>query len=289
MEPNLRIEQALTRAIDLATAPPGPPRLSSAIRHAVFAGGARVRPKLCLSVALACGDDRPALSDAMATALELLHCASLVHDDLPCFDNADLRRGLPSVHKAYGEQLAVLAGDALIVTAFQVLGIVATSAPTRSGRMLATLATAGGARTGIAAGQAWECEEQVSLPDYHRAKTGALFAAATVGGASAAGADAEPWRALGEKLGEAYQVGDDLRDAICTEQAIGKPVGQDPLNGRPSAVAELGIEGSRRRLDRLVQDALRSIPPCPGRDLLRAGILQEMHRVLPCKLSMVAA
>ena len=90
-----------------------------------FPGGARIRPRLCLAVAQACGEDQPAVTDAAAAAIELLHCASLVHDDLPCFDDAPIRRGKPSVHRAFGEQLAVLAGDALIVLAFETLALAA--------------------------------------------------------------------------------------------------------------------------------------------------------------------
>src|SRR6188472_2351944 len=101
-----RIEQALQTAIARADIPGCPPRLAAAMRHAVFPRGARVRPRLCLAVAAACGDDDPALSDAAAASIELLHCASLVHDDLPCFDNADTRRNRPSIHRAFGEPLA---------------------------------------------------------------------------------------------------------------------------------------------------------------------------------------
>ena len=153
-----------------------------------------------------------AATEAAGAALELLHCASLVHDDLPCFDAADTRRGRPSVHKAFGEPLAVLAGDALIVLAFQTLARV-PCAPQRLAILPLTVAQSVGVPSGIVAGQAWECEPQIDLAHYHRAKTGALFAAATVAGAASAGADAEPWRMVGEKLGEAYQVADDIRDA----------------------------------------------------------------------------
>ncbi len=289
MEPNIRIEQALTSALDEATDRSTPPGLAAALRHAVFAGGARVRPRLCLSVAMACGEDAPPLSDAAGVAIEFLHCASLVHDDLPCFDDAALRRGQPSVHKAYGERLAVLAGDTLIVLAFGVLARHVPGAPQRSGELLSLLAAAAGTPHGIAAGQAWECEERVPVSAYHRAKTGALFAAATVAGAIACGAPSAPWRLLGERLGEAYQVADDLRDVIGEAEKLGKPVGQDQAHDRPSAVAALGVDGAKGRLDRLVSEAMHSVPACPGREQLCAGILQEMHRVLPCKLSLVAA
>ena len=119
MDPMTRIEAGLNLAFTRTHAPPAPPLLAAAMRHAVFPRGARVRPRLCLAVAAACGDDHPEAADAAACAIEFLHCASLVHDDLPCFDDAATRRGKPSVHAAYGAPLAVLAGDALIVLAFQ--------------------------------------------------------------------------------------------------------------------------------------------------------------------------
>src|SRR3954452_16784827 len=122
MDAATRIELALTVAVTRAEAPGCPPRLGAALRHAVFPRGARIRPRLCLAVAAACGDDDPTAADAAAAAVELLHCASLVHDDLPCFDDAPTRRGKPSVHRAFGEPLAVLAGDALIVLSFELLG-----------------------------------------------------------------------------------------------------------------------------------------------------------------------
>ena len=136
-----------------------------------------------LSVALACGDDRPGLSDAAAVALELIHSASLVHDDLPAFDDADIRRGKPTVHKAFSEPLAVLAGDSLIVLAFEVLARAAGDQPVRALRLVQALAQRTGMPMGICAGQAWESEAQVNLGAYHRAKTGALFIAATQMGA----------------------------------------------------------------------------------------------------------
>src|SRR5689334_15320992 len=130
-----RIEQALFSAVDRAAGAGCPPRLAAAMHHAVFPRGARIRPRLCLSVARACGEDDPGLADAAAASIELLHCASLVHDDLPCFDDAVVRRGRPSVHKAFGESLAVLAGDALIVLAFQTLAR-PVRAPQRVGLLL---------------------------------------------------------------------------------------------------------------------------------------------------------
>ena len=284
MDPAARIEHALGTAVAVGEVPGAPPRLAAAMRAAVFPKGARIRSRLCLAVAAACGDDQPALSDAAAAAIELLHCASLVHDDLPCFDNAATRRGQPSVHRAFGERLAVLAGDALIVMAFQVVARGAARAPGRLAALMQTVGAAVGTPFGIAAGQAWECEDQVDLADYQQAKTGALFAAATIAGAQAAGADGEPWRLLGEHLGEAYQVADDIRDVVCTPAELGKPVGQDEALGRPSATRTLGVAGAVRRLELLSTQAASVIPACPGEAALRQLILQEQHRLLPAGL-----
>src|SRR5271165_3969752 len=121
MQTSERIEETLERAIGLAQAAGAPPLLASALHYAVFPGGHRIRPQLCLAVAAACGDAHPAAASAAAAAIELLHCASLVHDDLPCFDDADTRRGKPSVHARFGTPIALLAGDALIVLAFETM------------------------------------------------------------------------------------------------------------------------------------------------------------------------
>jgi geranylgeranyl diphosphate synthase, type II len=284
-----RIERALAQVIDRAEGVNGPPGLMAAVRYAVFPGGARIRPRLCLAVARACGDDSPVCSTAAASSIELLHCASLVHDDLPCFDDAAMRRGRPSVPRAFGERLAVLAGDAMIVLAFQALARAGDAMPRRLPGLLVTVARAAGMPMGIVAGQAWECEPEIPLTDYQKAKTAALFAAATAAGAAAAGADARPWHSLGERIGEAYQVADDLKDVLAEEEEIGKPVGQDQRLGRPNAVHELGIAGAVARLEGLVSGALESMPACPGAAELRAHILAETHRLLPRKLSRPAA
>ena len=139
-----RIETTLQIALCRATESECPPQLAAALRHAVFPGGARVRPRLCLAVAHACGDGEPALADSAAAAIELMHCASLVHDDLPCFDDADTRRGRPSVHKAFGQPLAVLTGDALIVASFALLGRSIPSSPARAGGLISLIAAAVG-------------------------------------------------------------------------------------------------------------------------------------------------
>lgn len=284
MDPQTRIERALAQAISGADDPSCPGGLLAATRYAVFPGGARIRPRLCLAVAHACGDDRPAASSAAAAAIELLHCASLVHDDLPCFDNALTRRGRPSVFAAHGERLAVLAGDALIVAAFQSLAHAGAAHPQRLIPMISTLSVAVGAPSGIVAGQAWECEPRVSLSEYQRAKTGALFVAATAIGAQAAGADADPWRALGELLGEAYQVADDIRDVAGDAEMLGKPTGQDATHGRPSAAGELGLTGAVQLFDQLIVHASASIPACRGSAQLRTLLRMEAKRLVPNEL-----
>jgi geranylgeranyl diphosphate synthase type II len=255
----------------------------------VFPGGARIRPRLALSVAEACGDDQPAVSDAAAASIEFMHCASLVHDDLPCFDDAATRRGKASVHRAFDERLAVLAGDALIVLAFETLARGVAAAPKRLPALLKILGRAVGMPGGIVAGQAWECEPVVVLADYQRAKTAALFSAATMAGAAAAGREPGPWRMLGERLGEAYQVADDLRDVAGNAEELGKPVGRDAALGRPNAARELGLTGAIQRLKQLVGAALESIPVCPGSDALRAHILVEVQQLLPKELARRAA
>ncbi len=276
-----RIERTLESSLARTRQSGAPPRLAQALRHAVFPGGARIRPQLSLAVALACGDDDPRLAEGFAAALELMHCASLVHDDLPCFDDADLRRGLPSVHKAFDERLAVLAGDGLIVLAFRTLAESAVAHPERLPGLLSILDESVGPPFGIVAGQAWECESHAALAEYQRAKTGSLFAAATIGGAAAAGADPAAWHGLGDALGEAYQVADDIRDVICDSVVTGKPMGQDLALDRPSAALRLGLDGAVIHFDRLMQQAIDSIPECAGKERLRGLVLHEAQRLVP--------
>ena len=289
MDAETRIERSLANAVSRADGDGAPPGLASAMRYAVLGGGSRIRPRLCLAVARACGEDHPAVTDVAASAIELLHCASLVHDDLPCFDDAAMRRGRPSLHRAYGESLAVLTGDALIVLAYQSLALVADHAPRRVAPLLAILGRAAGMPRGIVAGQAWESESDIVLSDYQRAKTGALFAAATAAGAAAAGREAAEWHRLGDRLGEAYQVADDIRDVAADPGEIGKPVGRDRALGRPNAAGQLGLRGACERLDSLVAAALAAIPPCPGSAELRAHIRAQAGSLLPRALARPAA
>lgn len=264
-----RTEGALEAALGVAGAGRGcPPLLANALRHAVFPGGARLRPQVCLLAAVACGDGDPALADSAAAALELLHCASLVHDDLPCFDDAATRRGRPSVHKAYGEPLAVLAGDALIVMAFEVLARSAGETPPRAARLIRMLAAAAGPARGIVAGQAWESEPTVPLDEYHRAKTGALFEAAACMGAAAGGGDPLAWARFGELLGCAYQAADDVADLAASSVSLGKPAGRDAAMGRPNVAQTLGVAAASARWHGLVDRAIAAIPAGPGRTMV---------------------
>jgi geranylgeranyl diphosphate synthase, type II len=284
-----RIERALTGALMPSEASPCPPKLANALHAAVFPAGHRLRPKLAISCALACGDRDPDAADAAAAAIELLHCASLVHDDLPCFDDANLRRGLPTIHVAFGEPIAVLVGDTLIVTAFETIANGMRKAPHRIGAMIRLVAQATGAPNGICAGQAWESETNIPLVAYHRAKTGSLFAAATAAGALASGADPAPWFGLGDKIGRAYQIADDIRDVADSAAAMGKPSGQDDARGRPSAARELGLKGAVMALAQLTEEIVACVPVCPGQVHLQAAIRAETKRFLPEELALIAA
>ena len=289
MDAITRIERSLNAAIVRAEAPGCPPQLAAAVKHAVFPRGSRIRPRLCHAVADACGGASLAVVDGAAASIELLHCASLIHDDLPCFDNAAVRRGRPSVHKAFGEPLAVLAGDALIVLAFETLARESIGAPHLLPGLLLAIGRSAGMPMGISAGQAWECEPQIDLSCYHRAKTGSLFIAAAVAGAIAAEAEPAPWRIFGERLGDAYQVADDIRDAAGDPEEIGKPIAQDAALGRPNAVLQLGLSNAVHWLEELVTGAVAAIPPCRGVSELRALIASEAKRLLPKELAQRAA
>ncbi|MBC8073511.1 MAG: polyprenyl synthetase family protein [Deltaproteobacteria bacterium] len=272
------IEVALARAFRRITDHGTPPRLRAAMAHALFPGGARVRPRLALAVARACGGEGSIASHA-AVAVEMIHCASLVHDDLPCFDDAPVRRGRPAVHAKFGESLAVLVGDGLIVAAFDELADGISRHP-RLAPSIGVLAGAVGASGGLVAGQAWEDEPETELGRYHRAKTGALFEAAACMGAIAAGVDPAPWRALGSLFGEAYQLADDILDGMASASELGKPVGQDLAHSRPSALTTLGLEGSQDRLHRLRRRAPELVPACAQRIELQQWLDELMGRVL---------
>ncbi|MDA8962322.1 polyprenyl synthetase family protein, partial [Congregibacter sp.] len=180
-------------------------------------------------------------------------------------------------------------GDALIVSAFALLARPQLPAKNRLSQLLRVVAEGVGAPCGIAAGQAWESEPLVDVSLYHRSKTGALFIAATAAGAAAAGVDVAPWRDLGAKIGEAYQVADDIQDATSTPEQLGKPCGVDAALQRPSAVSELGLEGATRRLRDLVEEGVVAVPACAGRAELQEVVRQQAQRFLPKACAVVAA
>lgn len=278
---NERIEAAIQRHIcSAAVNGPAPSGLHKAIDYSVFPGGARIRPVILTSVALACGDDQPATTDAAAAALEFIHCASLVHDDLPCFDNAPTRRGKPTVHRQFSETTAVLAGDSLIVGAFTTLTSKADVDARRACSLVAHLANYTGFPNGICAGQAWEDEAAIDLKSYHLSKTGALFIAATQMGAIAAGHDPDPWQELGARIGQAFQIADDLMDVVCADQDMGKPSGQDAKNNRPNAVSEHGVDGAKQLLNDILGGAIASIPSCPGEAELAKMVQLQSSRLM---------
>ena len=265
---DLVLERALHEALAAGGGAP-PPRLGEALAYAVFPGGGRVRPRLCLEVARACGATTD-LAYAAACSVELLHCASLVHDDLPCFDAAAQRRGKPSVHRVYGESMAVLVGDGLMIQAFFTLARAVARRPDVSVFPVISLLEAAGPRVGLVAGQGWELEDQIELAAYHRAKTASLFETSAALGALSNGHVASPFATFGRAFGMAYQLADDLADALGDSAALGKPTGKDRELGRPSAMREaLSPEIAVERLVRAAKGVADAVPPCAGEADLR--------------------
>lgn len=241
------IERALIELIERSSLREAPPILQEAVRRTLLSGGKRLRPALCL---LACSAEGGAARQALpaAAALECLHAYSLVHDDLPCMDDDALRRGQPTLHVVYGEALAVLAGDALQALAFEWLA--AQEDATLARDQARILAAAAGPR-GMVGGQVLDMRAQGLAADaahvrrIHEAKTGALLAAALACGARAAGADPEPWMALGGSLGRLFQATDDVLDATLSSADLGKTAGKDRSADKATLVAVHGLEGAR--------------------------------------------
>jgi geranylgeranyl diphosphate synthase type II len=254
-----RIDAALAAYTEL----PGdcPAELREAMRYSLLAPGKRLRPLLTLMAAEACGGEIEAALPA-ACAVEMIHSYSLIHDDLPAMDDDDLRRGRPTCHKAHGEARAILAGDALLTLAFQVLAQDVRPAEVAA-RCCGVLAVAAGA-VGMVGGQADDLQAE-SLPAtletleaIHRRKTGAMILAALRLGAFIAGASESRLTALGiygKNLGMAFQITDDLLDAAGDEQVVGKRVGKDLDRGKLTFPGLLGVEESRRRAEQLIDGA----------------------------------
>ena len=254
-----RVEATLQAALPAADF--APQRLHAAMRHAVLDGGKRMRPLLVYAAGSAFGADDAAL-DAPAAAVELIHAYSLVHDDLPSMDDDRLRRGKPTVHVAYGEATAILAGDALQALAFECLAAAPASAAIRVA-MLHELSIAAGVR-GMCGGQALDIDAAGdaatvgidALQRLHALKTGALLRASVRLGAIAADADRQSRMGLdvfADALGLAFQVRDDLLDIEADDVTLGKTAGKDVEQGKATFPAILGIEASHARLRELAQ------------------------------------
>ncbi|MFO8004920.1 polyprenyl synthetase family protein [Thioalkalivibrio sp.] len=282
-----RIEGFLDRLLDPVQTPV--PDMMAAMRYSTLGGGKRLRPLLVYATGEAVVAPEPAL-DRIAAALEMIHVYSLIHDDLPAMDDDDLRRGKPTCHKAYGEALAVLAGDALQALAFATLTDEAISPdPGLRLALVSGLAEAAGLR-GMAGGQAMDLASEgkalnvEDLERMHRLKTGALIHASVLLPARAGHADAETGRRLSayaECIGLAFQIRDDLLDVEGDPALLGKACGADQLLNKATFPSLLGVEASRRRALQLMEEGLDSLQPLGQEaDLLRflaRYIVERVH------------
>jgi geranylgeranyl diphosphate synthase type II len=251
----LAVQQHLVDAeLDRLTPPETTPpeTIHRAMRYSLFAGGKRIRPVLCLEAARTVAGEVEGAVTA-ACPLELIHTYSLIHDDLPALDNDDYRRGKLTNHKVFGDAMAILAGDALLTLAFQVLAELPAPAD-RKVRLMAELATASGTVGGMIGGQVADLEGEGKPPDaallesIHRAKTGALLRASLRMGAIYAGATDAQYAALscyGEHIGLAFQIVDDILDVEESSEALGKTAGKDAAQHKITFPAVYGLEVSR--------------------------------------------
>jgi geranylgeranyl diphosphate synthase type II len=256
-----------------------PVTIHRAMRYSIFAGGKRMRPVLCLAAARACDIRRAAEALPAACAVECVHTYSLIHDDLPCMDDDDMRRGRPTSHKVFGEGIAVLAGDALLTVAFEILARIKPTARYSAGDFVTELARAAGSRF-LVGGQVADLEGEKKKPTsaelrfIHRGKTAAMVIASLKLGAMAA--DAAP-RVLGiledfgDHLGLAFQVIDDILDVTQSSEQLGKSAGKDAAAGKITYPALIGLKASQKEAARLTKKALSSLSPLGERaDALRA-------------------
>lgn len=248
--------------------------LIEAMKYSLEAGGKRVRPQLALSFARLCGGNAEA-AVPFACAVEMIHTYSLIHDDLPCMDDDDLRRGKPANHKVFGEDIALLAGDALLTLAFETIAgdRAAQLCGDRACRLAAkTLAAYAGA-VGMVGGQVIDLKsENQNVPldviqemDYK--KTACLIKAACELGCIAAGADEEKIKAasrFGESIGIAFQIQDDILDKTSSNEELGKPVGSDEVNHKSTYVSLLGIDACRSTVDALTAQAIEALSVFEG-------------------------
>lgn len=249
-----------------------PARLTEAMRYSTLLGGKRIRPCLVYASALSLNGTMLA-ADAAACAVELMHCYSLIHDDLPAMDNDDLRRGQPTLHKAFDEATAILAGDALQSLSLQVLCEQPQLRPDLALRMVALLTRAGGC-DGMIAGQGIDLESVgkaltlTQLENMHRLKTGALISASVELGALSAGCDDEQvltaLRHYAACIGLAFQVQDDILDVVSDTGTLGKTQGADQALNKPTYVSLLGLESARVKARELVAEACSALQTIDG-------------------------
>ena len=260
------VDRALDHHLPRATAKPA--TIHKAMRYSLFAGGKRLRPILCLAAAEACGG-APARALPHACAVECIHTYSLIHDDLPCMDDDDFRRGKPTSHKVFGEGVAVLVGDALLTIAFEILAHASETPRHRMPALVRELATASGSHW-LIGGQVADLEGEGKninggeLKFIHRSKTAALLTTAIRLGAMSANADAAKLKNLtlfGQSLGLAFQVIDDILDVTQTSEKLGKSAGKDVAAQKATYPAIFGLEKSRKEAQRLTAQARRALEP----------------------------
>jgi geranylgeranyl diphosphate synthase type II len=237
------------------------------MRYSVFAGGKRVRPILVLASGESLAGDREVLLN-LGAGIEMMHTYSLIHDDLPALDNDDLRRGLPTCHKAFGEAMAILAGDALMTRCYQILADLPGLPDSIRISIIREIAAATGTIKGMIGGQVVDLESEGKpvrthvLEYIHYSKTGALLKACVRCGALAAGAKATELRALtefGNKIGLVFQIVDDILDVTSSSEKLGKTAGKDAKVKKATYPALYGIEVSRQKARDLVASALEDI------------------------------
>lgn len=266
-----------------------PDGLMAAMRHGVFNGGKRLRPFLVIETARLLGAPETA-ARRVAAALECIHCYSLIHDDLPAMDDDDLRRGQPTVHVAFDEATAILAGDALLTLAFDILSAPETDLPAEARlKLVNQLARASGVG-GMVGGQSLDLSAERVTPDeagiveLQAMKTGALLRYACAAGAIAAGADEQVLSRMtrfGEIIGLAFQLADDLLDVTSDAATLGKAAGKDAGRGKATWVSLHGVAAARERLDQLVEEASLLLEPFGSKaEILRqaAGFIASRER-----------
>ena len=248
---------------------PAESQVCQAARYSLMGGGKRVRAVLVLSVCDMLGGD-DAAAESFAAAVEMLHCYSLIHDDLPCMDDDDLRRGRPTNHKVYGEATAVLAGDGLLTAAFEAMLAPGQALPPERIVLAAGILARAAGGAGMVGGQILDMagEERAltlaEVEELQRLKTGALITAALEMGWAVSGGTEEQREALrryGAALGLAFQIQDDILDVVGDEAALGKPIGSDARSGKTTFVTLKGVDGCRALVARLTEQAAEALAP----------------------------